>query len=357
MTSTKSHMTTNLRLALICGCAVLTLCACSKGHGPDAEDAAKPSALITTAAVETTASAEGATAYGVAEVAPEGERSLVAPVEAVVDSVLVSQGATVRAGQVLMRLKASAQSELDLKKSAADLDVAHRALERALRLRGGGLVSDGDVETARAADLSATETHRSLGARIAAIDAVKAPADGVIEALSVNPGEQVSAGAALGRLGQTAALRVRLNLDLADAARVRPGASVVLKTPGDDDAADRTEGVVSQVSQRIDPQTHLATAWVAVHAGLAPGQPVQGRIALSRDHSPAVPRAALVYEDDKACVFVVEQGVAHKRTVRVGAEDGDKVAVVDGLKPGERVAVEGAAVLEDGMAVREAASK
>lgn len=358
MNSTKPHMTANLRLALICGAAALALCACGKGHAPDADDAAKPSALITTAAVETAASPDSVTAYGVVEVAPAGEHSLVAPVEAVVESVLVSQGANVRAGQVLLRLKASPQSELDLKKSAADLDVAHRALERTLRLRGGGLSSDGDVETAKAAELAATETHRSLVARIAAIGAVKAPADGTVESLSVNPGDQTAPGAALGRIGETGALRVRLNLDPVDAARIRSGASATLKSPGGamDDAA-LAQGVVSEVSQRIDPQTHLATAWVAIHARLAPGRPVQGQIALSHAQSATIPRAALVYEDEAASVFVVDHGVAHKRAVKLGAEAGDRIAVLDGLKSGERIAVEGAAVLEDGMAVREAASK
>lgn len=340
-----------LRLALLLAASSAILAACGSGGKKD-EDAAKPTALVTTAAVETAALADGVTAYGVVEVAPNGEHSLVAPVEAVVADVLTTPGVTVKAGQTLVRLSPSPQSAIDLKKSGADYDVAHRALERALRLRGSGLASDGDVETARAAEFAAAETHKSIAARIATMEALKAPADGVIETLTVAPGDQVAAGAAIGKLGESAALRVRLNLDPTDAAKVHQGATVTLKAAGGDTLG---EGAVSAVSNRIDPQTHLASAWVTTRARLAPGQPVEGVIAISRTHNPAVPRAALVYEDETAVVYVIDKSVAHKRAIKLGAEDGDKAVVLDGLKPGERVAVEGAAVLEDGMAVREAA--
>ena len=52
-------------------------------------------------------------------------------------------------------------------------------------------------------------------------------------------------------------------------------------------------------------------------------------------------------------MFVVQASAAHRRDVKLGAEDGDLIAVSQGLTPGERVVVAGASALDDGMAVRE----
>ena len=71
-------------------------------------------------------------------------------------------------------------------------------------------------------------------------------------------------------------------------------------------------------------------------------------------HGPTVPKAAIVYDQDQPAVFVVAGGVAHKRPVTLGPAQGDRLAVTGGLGVGVRVVVEGAAALDDGMAVSEA---
>ena len=65
------------------------------------------------------------------------------------------------------------------------------------------------------------------------------------------------------------------------------------------------------------------------------------------------PRAALLYDGEQPYVFVIAGGVAHRRPVKLGALDGDRVEIAQGLAAADRVAVEGAAALDDGMAARE----
>ena len=65
------------------------------------------------------------------------------------------------------------------------------------------------------------------------------------------------------------------------------------------------------------------------------------------------PRAALLYDGEQPYVFVIVGGVAHRKAVKLGALDGDRVEIVQGLAAGDRVAVDGAAALEDGMAAHE----
>jgi len=45
-------------------------------------------------------------------------------------------------------------------------------------------------------------------------------------------------------------------------------------------------------------------------------------------------------------------GTAHRRDVKIGADGADRIEISDGLKAGEQVIVDGAAALDDGMAVR-----
>jgi membrane fusion protein (multidrug efflux system) len=65
-----------------------------------------------------------------------------------------------------------------------------------------------------------------------------------------------------------------------------------------------------------------------------------------------VPEQALVPEQGDVFVFVVADGVAEKRRVRIGQRRVGDVQIVDGLSEGELVVTEGTQKLRDGAAVR-----
>jgi RND family efflux transporter MFP subunit len=322
---------------------------CSKGKSE--QDAPKPTALITAAPVEQSRVEEQVVAYGQAETAPQGSMTLTAPMEAVVAEVLAAPGQAVCSGQAILVLSPSPQAKIDLAKARADGETTRQAYDRALRLRRSGLVGDAEVETAHSAAVAAEATYKSLSSRAEAMSAVRAPADGVVEALSANRGDQVAAGAALGRIGARNAVRIRLNMDVFNEARVTQGASVRVRRISGEDLG---LGKVIALSPRPDPQTHLASAYVTAPVPLVPGEEMEGRVVIAAVSGPTVPRQALVTDDDGASVFVIDKGVAHKRSVKVGPIMDDAAAILSGLKVGERVAVEGAAALDDGMAVNEA---
>ena len=347
-------MTARHLLILVATAAALS--ACTAAEKDKAEDGAKPSALVTTAMVETNRLSDSLTAFGVVEFAPEGERTVAAEADATVEAVRVSAGSPVSQGTELLRLKPSPQAALDLAKAAADLDVASRALDRVKRLRAAGLASDGEVETARATQVTAQAMRASLLDRAARQRSLRSPSAGVVESLAVTPGDQVAAGSALVKLGAADSLRVRLGLEAADVQQVRPGGRVIVTSLTGEALGT---GTIRTVEPRIDPQTRLASVIVQLAGKLTPGLSVRGEIALlnakgANAQGATIPRGAVTYPDDGASVFVVEKGVAHRRAVKLGPETEGKVGVLDGLKPGERVVVDGVAVLEDGMAVRDA---
>jgi RND family efflux transporter MFP subunit len=341
-----------MKRALLALLLLPLLPACSKGAG---DQTPAPTALVTTALVARGDIAETATAYGAVEFAPDAEKTLTAPVEAVVTAVLAGSGAPVAAGQPVVALRLSPTSQLDLNKAQTDAAAAAEAYARAQRLRAAGLDSDADVETARAAAATALAAAHSLASRSGAALILRAPIGGVVEAVSTAPGDTVAAGASIGKVGALSGLRVRLGVETGAAGRIAPNAAVQLTplTGGPEQLAS-----VLSVDPRLDPQTRLASVMVRAPGGrLAPGEPLKGVIVLSQHPGAAViPRAAVLYDQEHPYVFVAVKSVAHRRDVVLGASDNDRVEVTSGLAVGDRVVVDGASALDDGMVVREGAA-
>ena len=337
------------RVLLLVPAVTAVLVACQPAaEAPDA----KPVALITLAPVVTDHVADTVTAYGEAAYAPQGERALAAPFEARLTQVLAPAGHPVRAGEAVVVLTPSPTAQVDITRAGQDAATSQAAYARARRLRETGLVSDAEVETARSAAAVAEKSRQLLGGKLAGVT-LRAPIAGVVESLAGAPGDQVASGASVAKVGSLIGVRVRLGIEPGAAARVAVGGFVHL-TPLADSAAAGIDARVVAVDPHADTQTRLASVFVIVPgSAIAPGVPVRGTIALrgSRD-APSVPRAALLYAGEQPYVFVVAAAVAHKREVKVGTEAGERIEISAGVKAGEQVAVDGAAALEDGMAVR-----
>jgi HlyD family secretion protein len=74
------------------------------------------------------------------------------------------------------------------------------------------------------------------------------------------------------------------------------------------------------------------------------------RVRTARD-AVSVPSSAVIRVGSNDAVWVVEGGKARQRTVRVGTQGEDLVAVTDGLRVGERVVVRGADKVADGQSL------
>ena len=337
-----------MRRILILG---LLLAGCS---AKPAADDAKPTALVTTAQAQQGAVEDIVTAYGAAEILPAGERSLTAPVEAVVASIAAPAGTQVRAGQPVVILSSSPATHLETDKARHDAEVADAAYDRAKRLRVTGLNSDADVETARAAAQTAQAAAQSLAVRTSAGLVLRAPSSGVVESLALAPGDLAAAGASVAKIGDPNALRVRLGVEPAASASIHVGDIVRLTLAA---GGPETTGQVMAVDPRADPQTRLASVSVRLNSSsnLTPGAPVRGEIVLrQRGGAVLIPRAAVLYDQEQPYVFTAAGAAAHRANVTLGADQGDRVEVVKGLAAGARIVVQGAAALEDGMALREA---
>jgi RND family efflux transporter MFP subunit len=334
-----------LILLALLGCA-----ACSGGTSAD-ETTPTPVALVTLARAQRGAVAQDVTLYGIAEGGAGAKATLSAPAEAIVARIVAPVGTQVSAGDVIVQLAASPTTRLDIVKASNDALTADAAYARARRLRADGLVGDAEVETARAAAAAADATRASLGGRAGALT-LRAPSAGFVETIPVNPGDTVQPGAVVATITRPGDLRGRFGADPAVARALHRGAAVMIAaTKGRPAFAVPVE----TVTPVVDPTTRLASVFVRLpaQAGLGVGETLTGSVAVNTSGDvPTIPYPALLDDGGQPYVYVVAGTVAHRRDVVVGATQGDRVAILKGVRGGDAVVTQGGTAVEDGMKVR-----
>lgn len=294
------------------------------------------------------------------------QATLHAKVSGYLAELAVDKGDRVEKGQLLARIEVPELSA-DLARFQAELSVAERefarvsdALAKAPDLVVPQTVDDarGRVEMARA-EVRRIETLLGY-ARLAA------PFDGIVTARLVDPGAFIPAattairrdagadGAAILTLMDFATVRVQVPVPEREAALVRVGQPFTFAA---DVLGDRRfETTVARHAYALDSATQTMLVEASVDNRdlvLRPGMYVTARIGVERhDDVWTLPLAAVVVEKASRSIFVLEQGVARKRTVEPGFEDGGHVEIVKGIAGGETVLVPGALRLADGQPVR-----
>jgi len=218
-----------------------------------------------------------------------------------------------------------------------------------------------NVEEAQAGEKEAAaqvEEARSTGdlAEKNAEDArVKAPLAGTIERRHVTKGQYVREGDPVAVLVDAGRLRLRFRVSEAESVRVRPGLAVEFRVGAFPDRAFRAE--VFHVNAMADPITRMVECVAEAkdpEPGLKPGFFASVRATVGRsDEAIVVPLEAVLPTEKGFTAFVVEEGKARVRVLRLGLHTRDGgVEVVSGLRAGETLAVDGATALEDGVPVQ-----
>jgi multidrug efflux pump subunit AcrA (membrane-fusion protein) len=110
-------------------------------------------------------------------------------------------------------------------------------------------------------------------------------------------------------------------------------------------------GGAGETTGLFEVEVELEPAPVTLVSGLVARVVIEPR-ARAGATLPYVPIAAVIEADgDHAAVYVVEDGVARRRAVRVAFIAPEAVALTEGLAPGERVVTDGALYLQDGQPV------
>jgi multidrug efflux pump subunit AcrA (membrane-fusion protein) len=184
---------------------------------------------------------------------------------------------------------------------------------------------------------------------------VRSPISGIVADRAVFPGEMATAGSPLLTVVDLSSVIARVNVPQTDAVHLRVGQPATIAST---DNSVTLDGKITVVSPAVDPQTTTVEIWVqAVNKGerLRPGGTIHVTInAGALPNTVVVPPAALLpsQEGGTAVMVVTPDSVAHQHSVKVGVRNEDKVQILEGVKPGERVVVAGGVGLQDGAKVK-----
>ncbi|MDF1503175.1 efflux RND transporter periplasmic adaptor subunit [Roseisolibacter sp. H3M3-2] len=269
-----------------------------------------------------------------------------------VRAVALRPGQIVEPGTVLVALDVSVErAELEAQRAQARL--AQTLLARTERMAAERAASTTELDQARAEQQVALAQIARIEALIAR-KTIRAPFRARVGIADVHVGQFLDAGTVLTTLqGIDGAAHVDFSVNQAVAAALRPGQALrVLAAPGTVPVVAR----VVAVDARVDPETRTAAVRARVadaDRAPAPGASVRVEtpVGETRD-AVAVPASALRKGPAGEHVFVIapdSAGVprARLRAVRAGPLVGDEVVIVDGLRPGERVAAAGSFKLHD----------
>ena len=178
---------------------------------------------------------------------------------------------------------------------------------------------------------------------------LRAPVDGVVGTLSVANRTVVAANTALMTLVDLSQLEVELEIPETYVADLGIGMHVELNING-----IKAMGTLSALSPEVVKNQVLARARFSgeVPAGLRQSQRVNARLLI--EEKPGVlmvQRGPFIESEGGHFAYVVENGIAHRRTVRIGATSVTSAEVLEGIKEGEKVVVAGTELFEKASSV------
>ncbi len=339
--------------------SLLLLCACSKSSG-DTDAAPPPKKVAIEVGVATPVQRTFPTlieAFGTFAGDSRHTQMLSLPQAGQVVSADVTPGRRVKRGEPLLRLATDPTTRSTYQQAQSALDLARGELERNQRLHAEHLATNAQLAAAQKALADAQSSLDAQGRLGGAHDVatLNAPADGVVTAVAVALGERVPAGAKLVEFTPQHALSAQLGVAPEEAAKIHSGMPVSV-TPVYGGGTQPLSGRVVVVAGAVDPQTRLINVLADVDAGedstLAAGVALNAQIEIARQTAWAVPRDALLTDDQGHYVLQIHQGKAHRIDVKVASPAGDTIGVVGALDAAEPVITQGAYELADGDAVR-----
>ncbi|HEU5080879.1 MAG TPA: efflux RND transporter periplasmic adaptor subunit [Opitutaceae bacterium] len=323
---------------------------------------APPQPVIGVSTIDARSETWNPTISGIGTIAPVQGTSLSTEVEGTVTKINFENGQMVHAGDVLVEMDTSVE-QAQLKAAEANLKWAKLSADRANELVQKNTISQAEVDQANAQYAQALATVTGLNATIAK-KTLRAPFDGRVGIRAVNLGQFVSRGSPIVPLQKIDQLFVNFTLPERDIQKLKVGETVNISV---DAFPNRTfEGKVNAISPEVD----AATRNISVQAILDnPDELLRSgmfaRVALQLpEGEPAVvvPATSVAYAAYGNSVFVVEKmknkegkdylGV-RQQFVKLGDKRGDLIAILDGVKSGEKVVSAGVFKLRNGMPVQE----
>ncbi len=274
-------------------------------------------------------------------------------------SISVDRGDMVVAGQLLAEID-SPETDNQYASAVSDLDNKRRNAKRARDLAATGAKSLQAIEQAET-DFRMAESRVAELATLKSYEQIRAPFAGRITARFIDPGALVqnstsnqTSNQPVVTLADDRRLRINVYVEQRDVPFVKVGDRADVS-----DGADSTRVVrarIARTSGQLDPRTRTLFVEIEVDNDdrfLVPGSFAYVTLHVPLPSYPEIPVSALTVRGSNTSVAVVdESGIVRFRPVKVAQTDGVRVSLSEGVKQGERVAINLPDEVADGSTVQ-----
>lgn len=325
-------------------------------HSSEANKPQKPNPLVSIKTVElgdisTTLDLTGS-------VEPTRVARLASPAEGPIIDCSVREGDTVKKGDIIVSIGRKSANDALLLSALQDVQTEKEEMERIEKLVESGAIPQDQLQIEKAKYTRMVAQLERVKETSADYEIV-APWDGIVSKVLVLCGNYVSARTPLAEVFDPKSLVIRMAVPEAQSQDIASNMEVTVKL---DAYKGRTfQGKVSRIYPDLDRRMRTRTVEVEIidDVTLVPG--MFGRLSLSlksEKETVVVPvEAVLATSEGTRIAYVVKDGKALKRMVKVGIEGQDKIQILAGVNAGEQIVVAGNEKLKDGIQIRVSGGK
>ena len=277
-------------------------------------------------------------------------------------TISVDKGDKVESGQVLAFIESP---ELDQQYAGASADLANkrRTRDRTRELYSKGIATQVALNQAET-DATVAENTVAVLETQHSYQTVRAPFGGRVTARFVDPGAlitnaQTNVTSALPMLTISDDTKVRIYayVQQADAPFVHVGAEVDVSDASNQDR--KKVGSITRMTGELDQKTR--TMLIQVDLDNSDNFFIPGSFAYLTLHvplvsQPQIPVTALLMRSDQSSIAMVDGEVVKFRPVKVASTDGATITIADGVKAGDRVAINVPDEVTDGSRIQPVAA-
>jgi cobalt-zinc-cadmium efflux system membrane fusion protein len=281
-------------------------------------------------------------------------------------------GQSLAKGQILCLIDSpeAGEAQAAFLKAFSEMNLKQKSYDRARMLLDAQAISQGEF-LERQAGLEAAKSEFSLAENrlhllgfgqdevdhlrdagdreVRALFPVRSPISGRVVERKASPGLVVDGTAELFKVADLSKLWLNLHLPEKEIVRVRKGQAVSVAVMAYPDL--RFEGVLDNVGNVVELESRMVLARVILPNPdwkLLPGMFAEAAVQVSSGRRVlSLPEAALQLMEGGPVVFVKRAaGAFEARPVKTGEKSGERIEIVEGLKPGEEVVVQGSLTLK-----------
>jgi len=265
-----------------------------------------------------------------------------------IEKMPVALGEKVHRGQLIARINAG-EIAARLEQVEASLEEADRNWKRIATLFEQQSATRAEYDTAQTRQRIAKGAVAEAKAMMGYVE-ITAPFDGIVAKKWADVGDLAAPGKPLIDIEDPSALQMEADVPEGIAAGIQQDSRLGIRVGSAD---TELTGVVREIAPVADPnsRTFHVKLDLPPAAGLMPGQFARLAVPVGEARTIRVPAAAVIQRGQLELVFVVANGRAQMRIVRIGRHVAAECEVVSGLNSGDQVVTEGAANLTDGQPV------